>query len=174
MTRTQSFSFDDPIPSKRMLRKVALKIMERYMSAIYSMTTVNHDHIFASMLKLIPFKNVDEPIKVYRVLFEEEVDDQFSFNEKIKKPKSKILYYILAGLTIVMIAILLFWKLYPIEKIIELEKSIAVLPLEYLSANPDNEYLANGVLDAITGHLSLIKGLRVMPRTSVKQYRENK
>ena len=56
----QSFSFDDPIPSKRMLRKVALKIMERYMSAIYSMTTVNHDHIFASMLKLIPFKNVDE------------------------------------------------------------------------------------------------------------------
>jgi TolB-like protein/Tfp pilus assembly protein PilF len=55
-----------------------------------------------------------------------------------------------------------------------LDKSIAVLPLEYLSANPDNEYLANGVLDAITGHLSLIKGLRVMPRTSVEQYREYK
>jgi TolB-like protein len=55
-----------------------------------------------------------------------------------------------------------------------LNKSIAVLPLEYLSDNPDNEYLANGVLDAITGHLSLIEGLRVMPRTSVEQYREDK
>ena len=55
-----------------------------------------------------------------------------------------------------------------------LDKSIAVLPLEYLSANPENEYLANGVLDAITGHLSLIEGLRVMPRTSIEQYRENK
>jgi len=56
----QSISFDDPIPSKRVMRKVALKIMQRYMSAIYSMTTVNHDHIFASMLKLIPSKKIDE------------------------------------------------------------------------------------------------------------------
>ena len=55
-----------------------------------------------------------------------------------------------------------------------LEKSIAVLPLEYLSEDPNKEYLANAVLDAITGHLSLIEGLRVMPRTSVEQYRENR
>jgi len=55
-----------------------------------------------------------------------------------------------------------------------LEKSIAVLPLEYLSENPDKAYLADGVLDAITGHLSKLEGLRVMPRTSVEQYRENK
>jgi len=55
-----------------------------------------------------------------------------------------------------------------------LEKSIAVLPLEYLSEDPNKQYLANGVLDAITGHLSMIEGLRVMPRTSVEQYRENK
>ena len=55
-----------------------------------------------------------------------------------------------------------------------LEKSIAVLPLEYLSEDPDKQYLADGVLDAITGHLSMIEGLRVMPRTSVEQYRENK
>jgi TolB-like protein/Tfp pilus assembly protein PilF len=55
-----------------------------------------------------------------------------------------------------------------------LDKSIAVLPLEYLSADPSNQYLANGVLDAITGHLSMIEGLRVIPRTSVEQYSENK
>ena len=54
-----SIRFDDPIPSKPSMRKVALKIMQRYMSAIYSMTTVNHDHVFASMLKLIPFKKID-------------------------------------------------------------------------------------------------------------------
>jgi len=55
-----------------------------------------------------------------------------------------------------------------------LEKSIAVLPLEYLSEDPNKEYLANGMLDAITGYLSMIEGLRVMPRTSVEQYRENR
>jgi esterase/lipase len=54
----QSIRFDDPIPSKGAMRKVALKIMQRYMSAIYSMTTVNHDHVFASLLKLIPFKKI--------------------------------------------------------------------------------------------------------------------
>lgn len=55
----------------------------------------------------------------------------------------------------------------------KLEKSIAVLPMDYLSEDPNKEYLANAVLDAITGHLSMIEGLRVMPRTSVEQYREN-
>ncbi len=56
----------------------------------------------------------------------------------------------------------------------KLEKSIAVLPLKYLSEDPNKQYLADGVLDAITQHLSMIEGLRVMPRTSVEQYRENK
>ena len=55
----RSIGFDDPIPSIRVMRKSALKIMQRYMDAIYSMTTVNHDHIFASLLKLIPFKKID-------------------------------------------------------------------------------------------------------------------
>jgi TolB-like protein/Tfp pilus assembly protein PilF len=55
----------------------------------------------------------------------------------------------------------------------KLEKSIAVLPLKYLSEDLNKQYLADGVLDAITQHLSLIDGLRVMPRTSVEQYREN-
>jgi esterase/lipase/1-acyl-sn-glycerol-3-phosphate acyltransferase len=52
----RSIGFDDPIPSIRVMRKSALKIMQHYMAAIYSMTTVNHDHLFASMLKMIPFK----------------------------------------------------------------------------------------------------------------------
>jgi esterase/lipase/1-acyl-sn-glycerol-3-phosphate acyltransferase len=55
----RSIGFDDPIPSIRMMRKSALKIMQRYMDAIYGMTTVNHDHIFASLLKLVPFKKID-------------------------------------------------------------------------------------------------------------------
>lgn len=61
--------FDDPLPSKRAMRKVALNIMQRYMSAIYGMTTVNHDHLFASMLKLMPFKKIDERGLKRRVFF---------------------------------------------------------------------------------------------------------
>ncbi|RJP80664.1 MAG: alpha/beta fold hydrolase [Desulfobacteraceae bacterium] len=53
-------NFDDPISSKRMMRVSAQKIMERYMSRIYTMTTVNHDHIFATLLKYLPDNQIDE------------------------------------------------------------------------------------------------------------------
>ena len=33
------------------MRRAALKIMKRYMEDIYGLTTINHDHIFASLLK---------------------------------------------------------------------------------------------------------------------------
>jgi len=51
------------------------------------------------------------------------------------------------------------------------EISIAILPFKYGGDDPDKEYLANGAVDAIRGHLSKIKGLRVTPKTSVEQYR---
>ena len=53
-------NFDDPIPSRRPMRRIALKIMFKYMSAIYGMTTVNHDHLFASMLRAIPRRKINE------------------------------------------------------------------------------------------------------------------
>lgn len=52
--------FDDTISSINMMQKTAKRIMERYMSAIYSLTTVNHDHLFASLLKYIPQKTIKE------------------------------------------------------------------------------------------------------------------
>ena len=51
-------------------------------------------------------------------------------------------------------------------------KSIAVLPFKLLSNEPDEQYLADGMMEAITLHLSKIRDLRVMSRTSVEQYRE--
>ena len=46
--------FDDPIHSREAIRREAVKLMEQYMAAIYGMTTVNHDHLFASILRRIP------------------------------------------------------------------------------------------------------------------------
>jgi esterase/lipase/1-acyl-sn-glycerol-3-phosphate acyltransferase len=53
-------NFDDTISSISMMRKTAQRIMERYMSVIYHLTTVNHDHIFASLLKYIPQNKIHE------------------------------------------------------------------------------------------------------------------
>ncbi len=50
-------------------------------------------------------------------------------------------------------------------------KSIAVLPFENLSSNPDNAYFANGVQDEILTRLASVADLKVISRTSVMQYK---
>ncbi|MGH7629938.1 MAG: protein kinase domain-containing protein [Gemmatimonadales bacterium] len=49
--------------------------------------------------------------------------------------------------------------------------SVAVLPLANLSGNPEQEYLADGMTDALIARLARIRALRVMSRTSVMQYK---
>jgi esterase/lipase/1-acyl-sn-glycerol-3-phosphate acyltransferase len=60
MASVVPIDFDDPIYCRPMLLKSARKIMDRYMSSIYGMTAVNHDHLFATILKRIPDRTIDE------------------------------------------------------------------------------------------------------------------
>jgi TolB-like protein len=49
--------------------------------------------------------------------------------------------------------------------------SLAVLPLENLSRDPEQEYFADGVTDALITDLAKIGALRVVSRTSVMRYK---
>jgi TolB-like protein/Flp pilus assembly protein TadD len=51
------------------------------------------------------------------------------------------------------------------------EKSIAVLPFENLSADPENAFFVDGVHDEILTDLARIADLKVISRTSVMQYK---
>ena len=51
------------------------------------------------------------------------------------------------------------------------EKSIAVLPFENLSSDPNNVYFADGVQDEILTRLASLADLKVISRTSVMQYK---
>jgi TolB-like protein/Tfp pilus assembly protein PilF len=51
------------------------------------------------------------------------------------------------------------------------EKSIAVLPFENLSADPENAFFAGGVQDEILTDLAKVAELKVISRTSVMQYK---
>jgi serine/threonine protein kinase/tetratricopeptide (TPR) repeat protein len=50
-------------------------------------------------------------------------------------------------------------------------KSVAVLPFENLSGNPDNAYFTDGVQDEILTDLARIADLKVISRSSVMQYK---
>lgn len=53
-------------------------------------------------------------------------------------------------------------------------RSVAVLPLENLSSDPEQEYFAMGITDSLITDLAKIKSLRVISRTSAMHYKGTK
>jgi len=84
--------------------------------------------------------------------------------------------WIAAGLAIalgvVVTAVSLKWRAHPtVSQNAPPITSLAVLPLKNLSGDPAQEYLADGMTEAVIGRLSMIHGLRVISRTSVMQFK---
>jgi TolB-like protein/DNA-binding winged helix-turn-helix (wHTH) protein/Tfp pilus assembly protein PilF len=52
--------------------------------------------------------------------------------------------------------------------------SLAVLPLKNLSGDPAQEYFADAMTEEVIGRLSMIRGLRVISRTSVMQFKDTR
>ncbi len=50
-------------------------------------------------------------------------------------------------------------------------ESLAVLPLDNFSQDPSQEYFADGMTEVLTAYLSEISGLRVISRTSAREYK---
>ncbi len=55
--------------------------------------------------------------------------------------------------------------------VVEIEKSIAVLPFKNESSDSSNLYFVNGLMESALNNLQKIEDLRVISRTSVEQYR---
>ncbi|MDD2850871.1 MAG: alpha/beta fold hydrolase [Desulfuromonadaceae bacterium] len=56
----RQINFDDQLPSLSAMRQKSSDLTQRFMADIYSMTTVNHDHLFASLLRALPFDKIAE------------------------------------------------------------------------------------------------------------------
>src|SRR5438309_5651847 len=72
---------------------------------------------------------------------------------------------------IASLAAVICWNIWESELISRpATKSVAVLPFENLSPNPDNAYFANGIQDEILTRLAKIADLKVISRTSTQHY----
>jgi TolB-like protein/Tfp pilus assembly protein PilF len=95
---------------------------------------------------------------------------------KERAPSRKPVLIIAACLAVAALAIaaFLFWQRHEPKTSAALsipEKSIAVLPFENLSRDPDNAFFTDGVQDEILTDLAKIADLKVISRTSVMQYK---
>jgi TolB-like protein/class 3 adenylate cyclase len=140
-----------------------------YISGAVYKDIKNKSGIISEFIEEKILKNVEEPIKIYRA----KCDAPKQESEEKTQPgklKNKNLFYLL-GLAIIIIVAFLIWYTRPIQPDIKLEKSIAVLPFTNLSDNTEDQYLADGVNEAILNHLQRIDELRVRSSTSTRQYR---
>jgi TolB-like protein/DNA-binding winged helix-turn-helix (wHTH) protein len=77
-----------------------------------------------------------------------------------------------AGAALVLVAIALAAKMAaPPQNGAKSIESLAVLPLENLSHEPEQDYFADGMTDELITDLAKISALRVISRTSVMQYK---
>jgi serine/threonine protein kinase/Tfp pilus assembly protein PilF len=86
---------------------------------------------------------------------------------KLVKKKKAFIYASIAGFIIIIIVM----GLSLFTGSTETMDSIAVLPVENLSGNPDQEYFSDGVTDALINELAKISALRVISRQSVIRYK---
>ena len=87
-----------------------------------------------------------------------------------RNPTSTVLVASLIVLAAATVGVM-FWKNESPHPTLSLPAGIAVLPLQNLSEEKENAYLADGIQDELLTNLSKIRDLKVISRTSVMQYK---
>src|SRR5438552_758473 len=136
--------------------------------------------------KLAPteLKNISVPMDLFRIVlpWEQRTPSVARFETESKPTSRKFTPAAIAFVLLLIIGVGWWWTTLPHRKLASpvsegsqtqniSEKSIAVLPFENRSRDPDNAYFADGIQDEILTRLSKIADLKVISRTSTQHYK---
>jgi adenylate cyclase len=126
-------------------------------------------------------KNIREPVKAYRVLIAPEFKGKFIGFDK--KTSNRRWIWVAAAAVVVAVVVLGIWQFYMRRPTVEpasVEKmalplpdkpSIAVLPFDNMSGDPNQEYFSDGLTEEIISALSKTDQLFVIARNSTFTYK---
>ena len=80
-------------------------------------------------------------------------------------------YTILIFILIVTLGAITYWMLTRVVPVDDDKISIAVLPFKNFSEQQENQYISDGIMEAVIANISKIGSLRVISRTSMERYR---
>jgi TolB-like protein/class 3 adenylate cyclase/cytochrome c-type biogenesis protein CcmH/NrfG len=126
-------------------------------------------------------KNIAEPVRVYRVLMEPEAVGKVIGEERVGPRKGQRVALAVVTVLLLIVGGVLIWRTAsPPEEVASVENmafplpdkpSIAVLPFDNMSDDPQQEYFSDGITEDIITDLSKISGLFVIARNSTFTYK---
>jgi adenylate cyclase len=129
-------------------------------------------------------KNIAEPVRVYRVLTEPQAIGKVTGEKRFLSRFSRRSAISLIIVLIIVVAGLITWNIYlqqskkvepaSLDKMaypLPEKPSIAVLPFDNLSGNPEQEYFSDGITEEIITALSKVPKLFVIARNSTFTYK---
>jgi class 3 adenylate cyclase len=120
----------------------------------------------------VPLKNIKDPVRTYALKGEGLPPPEKKRIEAIIRRGIYLKYYrnaAIAALLILVVAFIWFIRTYDIEKEV-ITKSLAVLPFENFSDDPEMDYLSSGMTNELIRELSKVSALTVINQRSTRQY----
>jgi class 3 adenylate cyclase/TolB-like protein/Flp pilus assembly protein TadD len=120
----------------------------------------------------VPLKNIKDPVPVYALKGDGLPPPQKKRIDGIIRRHIYLKYYrnaAIAASLILLAAFIWFIRTYDIERSI-IAKSVAVIPLENLSEDPELEYLSSGMTEELIRELGKVNTLTVIAQSATRQY----